>query len=287
MAKIVNTLNLKILPREIKSKDTRNLLQLIFGQWLSLSTCTVQAVIDVIPAPAVAQSTRVPKMLYPDLSVTHKEPTSKLEKDLYSCSSAGDAAIVAFVSKMFAVRRSDLPEGKRKQLTAEEMRNRARERPSQSSLAVENNADPTGNGDASLSNETMSSESAEDTILLGFARLYSGILHTGSYVYCVLPKYSNKLPPSHPRNRGHIVKARVDALYLMMGRDLEPVDNVRAGNVFAIRGLQNKVWRNATLCSDKAGSCLDGDVAQYQSSLVNLGGVISHVSTSSHTIALV
>ncbi len=35
IAKIVATLNLKILPRDLKSKDTRNLLTLIFSQWLS------------------------------------------------------------------------------------------------------------------------------------------------------------------------------------------------------------------------------------------------------------
>jgi ribosome assembly protein 1 len=46
---------------------------------------------------------------------------------------------------------------------------------------------------------------------------------------------------------------RVEALYTMMGRELVPVNEVLAGNVFAIAGLEGKVWRNATLCSPGAG----------------------------------
>jgi ribosome assembly protein 1 len=36
--KIVKALNLKILPRDMKSKETRTLLTSIFNQWLPLST---------------------------------------------------------------------------------------------------------------------------------------------------------------------------------------------------------------------------------------------------------
>jgi ribosome assembly protein 1 len=227
----------------------------------------------------VAQSTRVPKILYPDLSVAQKEPTSKLERDLYSCNSSDDANVVAYVGKMFAVKRSDLPEIKRKQLTAEEMRTRPREARSQISTAEDdqNAANESKSPDVEHSSDNVNAEDGEDTILLGFARLFSGVLRNGSYVYCILPKYNSKLSPGHARNREHIVKAKIDALYLMMGRDLEPVDTVRAGNVFAIRGLQNKVWRSATLCAEKAGSLLEGEPTQNDSCLVNLGGVNRHV----------
>jgi len=45
--KIVNVLNLKILPRDMKSKDTRTLLTSIFNQWLPLST----AVLHILYCP--------------------------------------------------------------------------------------------------------------------------------------------------------------------------------------------------------------------------------------------
>ncbi len=59
-----------------------------------------------------------------------------------------------------------------------------------------------------------------------------------------------------------------------MGRELVAVDSVHAGNVFAIRGLQGKVWRNATLCAPSAqGLLADGDLAQLVGSAINLGGI--------------
>ncbi|KAJ3509363.1 hypothetical protein NMY22_g16320 [Coprinellus aureogranulatus] len=82
--KIVKTLNLKVLPRDLRSNDTRNLLQLIFTQWLSLSTGIIQAAIDIIPPPPVAQATRIPKMLYPDLRDNTLAPKNKSEEDLCS-----------------------------------------------------------------------------------------------------------------------------------------------------------------------------------------------------------
>ena len=125
--KIVKTLNLKILPRDLKSKDGRSLLSLIFTQWLSLSTCVIQAVIDVVPSPSIAQRTRIPKMLYPDLYETTVEPKSKVEKHLFECAKDEGAGVVALVSKMFAVPDSELPRNKKVPLTADEMRRRARE----------------------------------------------------------------------------------------------------------------------------------------------------------------
>ena len=307
MTKIVNTLNLKIPPRELKSKDTRNLLSLIFGQWLSLSTCTIQAVIDVIPPPSKAQAIRMPKMLYPDLVVTGKkvkkageegegetegegevEAKNELEKDLYGCRDGEDANVVAYVSKMFAVEEGELPERKRKPMSAEEMRERGRElRMLKEGLERmdigSENGNEDGNGEAlgvKESEQKKEGEGDKGTVILGFARLYSGQLRVGSSLYCVLPKYNQALGPKHPRNANHVVKAKVDALYVMMGRDLEPVDCVRAGNVFALRGLEGKVWRHATLCAPGAKGVIGEDVEANRSCLINLGGIIRPVGSS-------
>ncbi|KAL5524507.1 RIA1 [Sanghuangporus sanghuang] len=281
VSKIVSTLNLKIPPRDLKSKDTRNLLSLIFGQWLSLSTCTIQAVIDVIPAPSIAQATRMPKMLYPDLHQPTLEPKNKLERGLFSCDPSEGAFIVAYVSKMFAVQAKDLPENKGKPLTAEQMRKRRRELRQSKETAEETFLNGTGekdqpplDGEVTDSSTISEVPEGESNILLGFARLYSGLLRTGSSIYCVLPKYSESLGPSHPRNASHIVKAKVYALYIMMGRDLEPVNTVRAGNVFALRGLEGKVWRHATLCAPNAERPCAEDPAEDRDRLINLGGII-------------
>ncbi|KAF7968737.1 hypothetical protein HWV62_29559 [Athelia sp. TMB] len=284
VAKIVTTLNLKIPPRDLKSKDSRHLLSLIFSQWLSLSTCVIQAAIDIVPAPAVAQASRIPKILYPDIWEQTIEPKNKLEKDLFTSNSDKDACVTAYVSKMFVISSIHLPENKKKTVTAEEMRNRAKgnetakplvdELPISSTITPATaKLEPTAEFTPIVEKGPEPAEETEDAIL-GFARIYSGTIRVGTSVYCVLPKYRASLGPAHPQNARYILKATVEGLYIMMGRELSPVDSVRAGNTFAIRGLEGKVWRSATLCSpDQTGVRSGEEVNQQQDCLINLGGV--------------
>ncbi|THV03832.1 P-loop containing nucleoside triphosphate hydrolase protein [Dendrothele bispora CBS 962.96] len=298
VAKIVSTLNLKILPRDLRSKDTRHLLSLIFTQWLSLSTCLIQAVIDVVPAPCDAQVTRIPKMLYPDLREATVSPKNKLESDLFSANASADALVCAYVSKMFAVARKDLPENKKKTLTADEMRERIRElrqaRESAKATTTTSGMEST-NGDGTedssvappgihytlgVSNEESGEVEKLEEInegaeaILGFARLYSGTIKVGSTVYAILPKYNSSLGPTHPRNEQFIATAMVEGLYVMMGRELVAVQSVRAGNIFAIKGLEGKVWRSATLCAPGGDYVDDGQMdSQLKETLINLGRV--------------
>lgn len=281
VAKIVGALNLKIPPRDLKSKDARHLLSLIFSQWLSLSTCVTQTVIDIVPPPCTAQATRIPKMLYPDIYETTLVPKNKLEEDLFAANASSDACITAYVSKVFAVSAKDLPENKKKPITADQMRTRAREARIAKQAAAA--TDDGGGGQTSTTvgyAPTGVTEQVEPKaeviengeVILGFARLYSGTIRTGTSVYAVLPKYNAALPPNSPANMKHLMSAPVEGLYVMMGRELVPVDFVRAGNTFAIKGLEGKVWRSATLCGPgESGINDEGDVAV--SCLINLGSV--------------
>lgn len=277
----MSTLNLKILPRDLKSKDTRHLLSLIFSQWLSLSTSIIQAVIDVVPSPSVAQATRIPKMLYPDLQEATTEPRSKLEKDLWSGSTAEDSYVEAYVSKMFAVRSSDLPENKGKPITAEEMRARAKEARAAREAAIANGSaessteqelvPPAPTEDKSKDDEGEEEDASET--LLGFARLYSGTIKRGANVYCVLPKFE----PGSAGKSAYIKTAKVEGLYLMMGRELVAVDTVRAGNIFAIKGLEGKIWRSGTICAPGVAGVPEGEELKDEC-IINLGAVNRVVS---------
>ncbi|KAH8104488.1 translation elongation factor 2 [Cristinia sonorae] len=279
VTKIVNALGLKIPPRDLKSKDTRHLLSLIFSQWLSLSTSVIQTIVDVVPPPSVAQGTRIPKMLYPDLYDTVVEPRNTLEEDLYSCNDSADAGVVALVSKMFAVPESELPQNKKQPATAEELRNRARAAREVRQVADIQSNDPV---EAPASGSVGSSPALEEPAqkedherLLGFARIYSGTIKEGTTICCILPKYNPILGPTHPRNAGHFVTATVESLYVMMGRELVQVPEVTAGNVFAIKGLEGKVWRNATLCApSSAGVDEASERDSLKDCLLNLGGVL-------------
>ncbi|KZT11987.1 translation elongation factor 2 [Laetiporus sulphureus 93-53] len=280
--KIVSTLGLKIPPRDLKSKDTRQLLTLIFSQWLSLSSCVIQSIVDVVPPPSIAQRTRIPKMLYPDLNDATMEPKNKLEEELFSCNASSDACVTALVSKMFAMPSKDLPANKKKPLTAEEMRERAkaaREARNAAQAAIANGdsqrtEEPTTPLEQLEVKDDVENPVYDDETLLGFARIYSGTIRTGVTTCCVLPKYNSALGPTHPWNAPHVVTAQVEALYIMMGRELVPVDCVQAGNVFAIQGLEGKVWRSATLCApNERGVGVDADLSLLKDCLLNLGGV--------------
>lgn len=288
VTKIVGALNLKIPPRDLKSKDTRHLLSLIFSQWLSLSTCIIQTVIDIVPAPSVAQAIRIPKMLYPDLYEATVEPKNKLERDLFASKSDPSACVTGYVSKMFSVSGKDLPENRKKPMTADEMRARARaaKEVREAREAAERDGTPGLDSEIPLNPvpdavpDPEPVEEAGDTeVVLGFARLYSGTITTGTSVYALLPKYNGALGPTHPRNTKYLVIGVVEGLYVMMGRELVAVDTVRAGNIFAIRGLEGKVWRSATLCAPGAtgiGESPDADT--LKDCLVNLGKVNRTVS---------
>ncbi|TFK91934.1 translation elongation factor 2 [Polyporus arcularius HHB13444] len=295
VAKIISTLGLKILPRDQKAKDTRQLLSTIFSQWLPLSTCVIQSIVDIVPPPSTAQLTRIPKMLYPDIYESTIAPKNKLEEDLFNCRSSTDASVVALVSKMFAVPTTELPGNKKKALTADEMRSRAKAaREARAAAAATPSDTPTSEASSVPLEEAMKnveltevSENAQGLeeedesgeTLLGFARIYSGTIRVGTAIACVLPKYNHSLGPTHPRNAQHLVTAQVEELYTMMGRELVRVESVPAGNVFAVKGLEGKVWRNATLCAPAAGG-VGGttDLSQFADCLVNMAGVIRYAA---------
>jgi len=222
-------------------------------------------------------------MLYPDLYETTLKPKNKLEEDLFASKSGSDACVVAYVSKMFAVSAKDLPENKKRSLTAEEMRAKARE----ARAAKQAEADPA----TPISNKTHDTDVQQETIeepkdidievVLGFARLYSGTIKVGSSLYAVLPKYDTAKDPMHPSNAKYLITITVEGLYTMMGRELVPVSQVPAGNIFAIKGLESKVFRSATLCSPQDTGIGENPALELQRDcLVNLGSVNRAVGAS-------
>jgi ribosome assembly protein 1 len=292
VTKIVTALSLTVAPRDLKSKDAKHLLSVIFSQWLSLSTCIIQSVIEVVPPPTVSQRTRIPKMIHPDLREDTIPPKTKLEEDMWAAKADKGAYVTAYVSKMFAVPVKDLPENKKRPLTADEMRARAKEaraareaeQASQDGAVPDERLVPTGQQPPPTVHQTPDQEDAskeeaetqDAEVLLGFARLYSGTIKVGASVYALLPKYNGNLEPTSPYNSKYLVKAEVEGLYIMMGRDLVAVDSVQAGNIFAIKGLEGKVWRSATLCS--VGPSEEDDVAAHKAAFINLGAVSRSVS---------
>lgn len=259
-------------------------------QWLPLSTTTFQAVVDVIPSPVTAQANRLPYMIHSDLHNLTSEsiqPKSDLERALYKCDQGEDAQVVGYVSKMFAMRRGDLPGFKVKEVTAEEMRQKGKEERERRAAALA--AKEAGGEDIAesvarpLQTLTLDDERGIESdkspapaepesaeVLLGFSRVFSGILRRNTEMIATLPKYDADLPSTHPRNTKYVMKVTVKDLYTMMGRELVAVEEVPAGHICAIGGLDGVVFRSATLWASSAAGTKEGEVKEE---LINLAGV--------------
>ncbi|KAJ3333923.1 Cytoplasmic GTPase/eEF2-like protein (ribosomal biogenesis) [Blyttiomyces sp. JEL0837] len=273
--KIVKALNLKVLPRDLKSKDSKALLNTLMTQWLPLAPSILLAVIEILPSPIEAQTIRIPKLIPEDSIIQHPSESesdfnkTEFMKALSECDS-NSKYTVAYVSKMFSVSSDMLPEGKRVQLTAEELRERrakllaeraAKEAEKAAAGGDSNgvNAGPEGlafspEAAAAAATARMEQQAAQEAAdkaaeeqkgesIIGFARCYSGTVRVGQTIKVLRPKYNASNPDEHWEE---IV---VEKLYMLMGRELEALDAVPAGNVFGIGGLEGKLLKSGTLSS--------------------------------------
>ena len=86
----------------------------------------------------------------------------------------------------------------------------------------------------------------KSTIFMGFGRVYSGVLRRGDTIYVVNDAYD----PSAPEE-GACQEIVVEDLFLMMGQGMFKVNQVPAGNILAIGGLDKYVLKSATLSSTR------------------------------------
>lgn len=176
--------------------------------------------------------------------------------------SAKNDPVVVYVSKMVSIPASELPENKRRGtiLSPDEAREIGRRKRAEiakaQALAESNAADTTASLTEALGETTLEEkpvekeEEADPEHLIGFARIFSGELSVGDSVYVINPKFT----PAHPHNAPEPQKVVVTALYLLMGRGLEPLQSVPAGVVFGIGGLEGHILKSGTLCSQLEGS---------------------------------
>lgn len=245
--KIVKSLNLRISPQFLKTKETRALLSAIFAQWLPLSTATLITVIEQIPSPPVSQKQRMPLII--EGTPGKENISSEVKESVINFSTSDDTPVVAYVSKMVAVPESRLVQ--RVLLSPEEIREQARLRQvakarelAAALTAPEPSVDDLADSFAGV-DVSAPTKNVEKEHLIGFARIYSGTIRVGQELYILQPKYN----PAEHDGDSHVQKITVKSLYYIMGTELQPLDEVPAGNVFGIGGLEGKVLKNGTICS--------------------------------------
>lgn len=100
-------------------------------------------------------------------------------------------------------------------------------------------------------------EEKDGQVFIAFARIFSGTLRRGQQLYVLGPKYDPSLENHEDidptlslkdlKSGQHVTCATVSDLYLLMGRELESLDSVPAGNVVGIGGLDDHIVKSATL----------------------------------------
>ncbi|XP_052752232.1 elongation factor-like GTPase 1 isoform X2 [Galleria mellonella] len=269
-------LGIKLTARDLRHTDTRIQLQSLMMQWIPLSQTILNMVCEKLPSPKEIIPDKVEKLMCSgigDFEALHPE-TQKLKKDFLDCDSNSDKPVIIFISKMFGVDKSALPENKPKSLTEDEMavrRERARQLREQQKLnntttePVSINEQKKENIKEDIEDKTEDNQELDDKeqpAFIAFARIFSGKVKRGDKVYVLGPKhdpskvlsskdykidYDKKLKDLNSDE--HITCAEIKSLYILMGRDLESIDEAIAGNIIGIGGLEEHVLKTATLSS--------------------------------------
>lgn len=259
LEKVTRSLNIKLTPHLLKSRDQRLLMTTVFASWLPLSTALLVSVIESLPSPAAAQAERLPELLEESPGSEHIDKSIK--DAMVSFKHEKSDPVVAYVSKMVSVPESELPENKRRtgvQMSGEEARDLARKKRAEAARAQaaagENGVDSMATALDTVNLDDYAPELEEKKVdpehLIGFARIYSGTLSVGDKLYVIPPKWS----PAEPHAAPEPQEVTVTALYMLMGRNLEALESVPAGCVFGIGGLEGKILKSGTLCSRLEGA---------------------------------
>ena len=260
--KITKSLSLTIPPHVLRSREPRAIMTTVFSAWLPLSTAVLVSVIEHLPAPPAAQASRLPAMIEASPGAKRVDPL--VQEAMINMKASENDPVVAYVSKMVAVPASEMPQNKRKgggAMTGEEARDLARKKRAEFERAksavngdglessIDGVTEALGGSSLTDANDSNATE-GDPEYLIGFARLYSGMLSVGDSVYVLPPKFS----PAHPHNTPEPQKVLVTGLYLLMGRGLEALTSVPAGVVFGISGLEGHILKSGTLCSQLEGA---------------------------------
>uniref|UniRef100_A0A9J7X3K1 Elongation factor-like 1 n=1 Tax=Cyprinus carpio carpio TaxID=630221 RepID=A0A9J7X3K1_CYPCA len=256
--KMVTSLGLKVMSRDLRHSDPKVLLSAICSQWLPVSQAVLSMVCEKLPCPAEISAERVEKLM----SVGARrfdslpEKTQELKKAFLDCSADDTAPVIVFVSKMFAVDSKALPQNKQRPLTQEEISQRrelARQRHAERQAANQS-------AEKALSVKAAVEEENKEHFV-AFARVYSGVIRKGQKVFVLGPKYNPSLALRLPEGCSvadvlpsipHMACCTVDRLYLLMGRELEDLDEVPSGNVLGIGGMEEFILKSATISTSPA-----------------------------------
>ncbi|XP_071508602.1 elongation factor-like GTPase 1 [Diadema antillarum] len=275
MEKIVKSLGLKVASRDLRHNDPKIHLQAICHQWLPVSSAVLSMVCEKLPSPTSVGEERIEKLMCSSgqrFDSLHPE-SQRLKEAFQKSDSDPEAPVIVYVSKMVAVENRLLPQNRPRPLTDAEIQRRreeARRRHAERRAAAEEGGGVGGEkGNVTSSTSTPSTDSGSDTkspaseseeTFLAFARVFSGTIRKGQKLYVLGPRHDPQKAltemsenggqlPENSECRKHIAEFTVDSLFLLMGRELELLEEIPAGSILGIGGLEDIVLKSATISS--------------------------------------
>ncbi|XP_038669214.1 elongation factor-like GTPase 1 [Scyliorhinus canicula] len=274
--KIVNSLGLTILPRDSRHTDPKVHLNAICTQWLPISQAVLSMVCNKLPSPLDIAAERVERLMCVRSRRFDSLPaqTQALKQAFLECKSDETAPVIVFICKMFAVDAKLLPQNKLRPLSQEEIsqrREQARKRhaeklanqmqkleqcPPEKTLEISSANASTRDIQISEQMDLSRQDDQHKECFIAFARVYSGTIRKGQKLFVLGPKYdpsealaklSESCSPGDDLSIPHLAHCTVENLFLLMGKELESVQEVPVGNVLGIGGLEDYVLKSATL----------------------------------------
>lgn len=259
LGKIVASLQLEVPPRELRQADHRAVLKAVMGSWLPLAEAILNGICLQLPSPKEITNEKAVKLMgfinEKDFMSAPLE-TQQLKDEFIACEKSPQRPIVAFVSKMFAVEKSFLPKYHQRSVA----RTHQQQAVDQNTVGSVRFANGQKSDEKVLPTEVNMFDSEapikpqleSEFEFMAFARVYSGTLSLGQNLYILPPTYNPIMGLSDESYAAGVSKFTVTELYLMMGKELEPVDSITSGNVCAIGGLSDLILKVGTLSSTLA-----------------------------------
>ena len=128
--------------------------------------------------------------------------------------------------------------------------------------------DPVSHSDISVGSKEVSTlDNNQGVVFIAFARIFAGTLTKGQQLFVIHPRYDPResqsvwnghfITPAEASQDPsvlpeHVTVVTVSNLYVLMGRCVEEVAHIGAGNVVGIGGLEGVILKSATLSSTYA-----------------------------------
>ena len=108
--KILNSLNIKLPPRDLKYTEAKGPLKSLFINWLPLGKNLLDMVVDLLPSPLDITSDKVEHLICAKLKSFKHLPkqTQALKSDFMNCQADESKPVIVFISKMFAAEKDTI-----------------------------------------------------------------------------------------------------------------------------------------------------------------------------------